>query len=151
MKTISWNIQHFNKLTTLTFHNIISLREKVFVVEQDRVYLDVDGKDVYSHHVYGQDSNGNVVATCRILEPNNENIMFIGRVVCCIKHRGSGFGNKAMNKALDFIKEKYPDSRVQISAQTYLMKFYTTLGFVAYGEEYLEDNIPQFAMYLECN
>ncbi|MBM3429107.1 MAG: GNAT family N-acetyltransferase, partial [Bacteroidetes bacterium] len=33
-----------------------------------------------------------------------------------------------------------------ISAQSYLLRFYQSLGFVAEGEEYLEDDIPHWKM-----
>ena len=35
-----------------------------------------------------------------------------------------------------------------ISAQTYLLEFYTLLGFKVEGEYYLEDNIPHIKMRL---
>jgi ElaA protein len=44
------------------------------------------------------------------------------------------------------IKENYNETAIRISAQTYLLKFYTSLGFVRVGEEYLEDGIPHVNM-----
>ena len=39
-------------------------------------------------------------------------------------------------------------SPIKISAQSYLKKFYSSHGFVAKGDEYMEDGIPHTAMYL---
>ena len=148
MKDINWHIKHFNKLSTRLFHDIIFLREEIFVIEQNCIYQDVDGKDLRSYHVFATDSNNKVVATCRVIEPDNNNTIYIGRVACKKELRRYGIGNKMMQNALVYIKEKHPDSRVQISAQTYLLNFYSSLGFIAYGDEYLEDNMPHKAMYL---
>ena len=38
------------------------------------------------------------------------------------------------------------ENEIKISAQKYLIKFYTALGFKAIGNEYLEDGIPHIAM-----
>ena len=37
-------------------------------------------------------------------------------------------------------------SNIKISAQSYLVKFYNSLGFYQIGEEYLEDGIPHIKM-----
>jgi ElaA protein len=53
-----------------------------------------------------------------------------------------------MKASLAFAKaENY--TSIKISAQCYLDKFYTDLGFVFTGEKYLEDGIPHQAMLLE--
>ena len=148
MVGISYDIKHFNKLSTRLFHDIVFLREEIFVLEQNCIYQDVDGKDLKSYHAFAADSNNNIVATCRVIEPDNNNTIFIGRVACKKEFRRFGIGNKIMKNAIFFIKEKYPDSQVKISAQKYLLNFYSSLGFIAYGEEYLEDNIPHRSMYL---
>ena len=41
------------------------------------------------------------------------------------------------------------ENKIKISAQSYLKDFYGKHGFVAKGEEYLEDGIPHTAMYIE--
>ena len=51
-----------------------------------------------------------------------------------------------MNASIDAIKKHYKTNLIKISAQCYLNRFYTNLGFKAIGEEYLEDGIPHIAM-----
>jgi ElaA protein len=63
-------------------------------------------------------------------------------------YRGKSYGKEIMKASIAFIKaENY--SSVKISAQCYLDKFYTDLGFIATGEKYLEDGIPHQAMLME--
>ena len=40
-------------------------------------------------------------------------------------------------------------SPIKISAQSYLKEFYASHGFIAKGDEYMEDGIPHTAMYLD--
>ena len=58
MSNINWHIKHFNDLTTRTFHDLVALREQVFIVEQNCVYQDVDGKDLESYHLIGLSDDG---------------------------------------------------------------------------------------------
>jgi len=51
-----------------------------------------------------------------------------------------------MNRAIDVCEKKYPGVGIRISAQLYLEKFYSDLGFIATGDTYLEDNIPHVQM-----
>jgi len=61
------------------------------------------------------------------------------------KHtEGKKIGHDLVKKCLENIKEK----SVKISAQSYLKKFYSSHGFKAEGEEYLEDGIPHTAMFI---
>ncbi len=51
-----------------------------------------------------------------------------------------------MQKAIDFMVKNLKEKTIEISAQTYLIKFYNDLGFKETGEKYLEDNIPHIRM-----
>jgi ElaA protein len=51
-----------------------------------------------------------------------------------------------MLAAIEQCKANFEQSEIIISAQSYLMKFYRDLGFVACGDYYLEDNIPHMKM-----
>lgn len=43
----------FQQLTTQELYDVLQLRTKVFVVEQDCVYQDMDGKDQKAIHIVG--------------------------------------------------------------------------------------------------
>ncbi|MEC8832939.1 MAG: GNAT family N-acetyltransferase [Bacteroidota bacterium] len=142
-------IKAFSELTTEELYQILRLRSEVFVVEQDCVYQDVDNKDQKALHVMGI-KDGEVVAYTRIFKPGDYfNNVSIGRVVVSQDQRKYGLGKQIMLASLEAIHQKFPGKSVEISAQSYLLKFYTDLGFNAFGEEYLEDGIPHRRMLKE--
>ena len=51
-----------------------------------------------------------------------------------------------MKASIEAIEVQYNETRIKVSAQTYLREFYNNLGFKQVGEEYLEDGIPHIAM-----
>jgi ElaA protein len=136
----------FNELTTQELYDLLQLRSEVFVVEQDCVYQDVDGKDQKALHVLGYKEE-KLVAYTRVFKPG---LYFeeasIGRVVVKEKERQFKYGYKIMEASIEAIQNCYNESIIKISAQTYLKKFYTNLGFKIVGEAYLEDDIPHIAM-----
>jgi len=143
---MKWSCKAFKELSLDEFHDIIQLREIVFVVEQDCPYLDVDGKDKDALHVFGE-YEGNIVATTRILKPGKSyDEVAIGRVVTSPTVRGMGMGKQLMEESMKFVKLHFGKVPVRISAQTYLLRYYKSFGFIETGEEYLEDNIPHFEM-----
>lgn len=143
---MKWSCKAFKELSLDEFHDIIQLRETVFVVEQDCPYLDVDGKDKDALHVFGE-YEGNIVATTRVLKPGKSyDEVAIGRVVTSPTVRGMGMGKQLMEESMKFVIEHFGDVPVRISAQTYLLEYYKLFGFIETGKEYLEDNIPHLEM-----
>jgi len=139
-------IKTFTELTTAELYQILQLRSEVFVVEQDCVYQDVDGKDQKSLHVLGF-KNEQIVAYTRIFKPGDyfKNAS-IGRVAVAQKERAYGYGHELMQASIKAVQENYTTSEITISAQVYLKKFYETHGFTKVGKEYLEDGIPHIEM-----
>ena len=50
-------IKEFNELSLEELYYLLQLRSEVFIVEQDCVYQDIDGKDLKSLHVIGKKNN----------------------------------------------------------------------------------------------
>lgn len=140
------SVKTFEELTNKELYQMLRLRSEVFVVEQDCVYQDVDNKDQKALHVIGV-KEGEVVAYTRVFKPGDyfDNVS-IGRVVVSQDQRKYGLGKQIMLASLSAIDEKFPNKPIEISAQSYLLKFYSDLGFSAFGEEYLEDGIPHRRM-----
>ena len=137
----------FNDLDLRTFHDLVALRCEVFVVEQNCVYQELDGKDVRCHHVIGRAENGHIVATARIVPPGlSYKEVAIGRVVVALSHRNTHLGHRLMEAVLQSVKVQYGDVPVRISAQRHLADFYTKHGFESTGKEYMEDGIPHVEM-----
>jgi ElaA protein len=139
---------YFNELNNNQLYYILRLRSEVFVVEQNCIYQDIDNKDQRALHVIGEVDN-KIVAYTRIFKSGDyfKNAS-IGRVIVKKKYRKKNYGKKIMKfsvKKSIQLKEK----KIELSAQKYLIKFYSDLGFVKEGEEYLEDNIPHIKMILK--
>ena len=67
--------------------------------------------------------------------------MSIGRVVVEKSSRGMELGIELMVRAEEWAWDLFQDERdVVIMAQSYLLKWYERLGYVAQGEEFLEDH-----------
>ncbi len=133
-------------MTALEWHRVLALRAQVFVVEQNCAYQDPDGKDVVSYHLL-MESGEELVAYARLVPPGVSYAeAAIGRVVTSQTVRGKGWGKALMEVAIAQTQKKFEVNEICISAQSYLLKFYGDLGFVAEGEEYLEDDIPHWKM-----
>ena len=139
-------VKAWNQLSRKEINDIFSLRSEVFVIEQECIYQDVDGKDEKADHVM-LFVNNELVGYTRVF---NENIYFkeasFGRAVVKKSHRGEGYGHLLVEKSLEYLKTN-KQSPIKISAQSHLKEFYSSHGFVAKGEEYMEDGIPHTAMY----
>lgn len=145
----TWRCKAFGELTAIELYGILQLRTDVFILEQNCLYRDVDGKDIKAFHLFAS-SEDKIHAYARILPPGiSYDEVSIGRVVTSKAARNTGLGKLLMNKCMDFIKEKFPETPVRISAQSYLIKFYQEFGFNATGPEYLEDDIPHIQMLFQ--
>jgi ElaA protein len=142
---MTWEIKEWAELSPNEVENIFSLRSEVFVVEQDCVYQDIDGKDQKAKHILGKKDN-EIIAYARIFKPGDyfKEASF-GRTVVKKPDRGKGVGDILVTNCLKNITEE----EIKISAQSYLKGFYGKYGFVAKGVEYLEDGIPHTAMFLK--
>ncbi|WP_178991394.1 GNAT family N-acetyltransferase [Winogradskyella schleiferi] len=139
-------VKTFQELTLQQLYDLLQLRSEVFVVEQDCVYQDVDGKDQKALHVLGY-SGQKLVAYTRLFKPGDYfEKASIGRVVVRSHERKFKYGNTIMNASIEAIKTHYNETEIKISAQCYLKKFYNNLGFIEVGEAYLEDGIPHISM-----
>ncbi|WP_298893666.1 GNAT family N-acetyltransferase [uncultured Psychroserpens sp.] len=139
-------VKTFQELTTQELYDLLQLRSEVFVVEQDCVYQDIDGKDQNALHVIGF-KNSKVVAYTRVFKPGDYfTYASIGRVVVDVKERAHKYGYDIMKSSIEAVKSHYNETQIKISAQTYLKRFYNTLEFYEVGEEYLEDGIPHIGM-----
>lgn len=150
MTTVTWTCKKFDELSAAELYTILKLRSEVFVVEQNCVYLDADGKDAQSYHLCGWLNNELLVAYARLLPPGlSYPEASIGRVVTHPVHRKDGYGKILMQKAIKNTQSLFNISAIKIGAQQYLLPFYNGLGFTASSEPYLEDGIPHLEMLLD--
>ncbi|WP_334328719.1 GNAT family N-acetyltransferase [Companilactobacillus sp. HBUAS59699] len=139
-----WNVKKFNELSTQELYDLMYLRVKTFVVEQERIYQEVDENDLNSIHIFKY-QNDHIVAYARIF-PEDGHITF-GRVVTAKESRGTGLGSELVKKILEVINDEYPDQEIVIEAQTYVEKFYKKFGFQSRGQEFLFNHTPHIKMF----
>lgn len=146
---MSWNLKKFDELTNLELYNLLKERTLVFVVEQNCPYLEVDGKDPFSYHLFKED-NGEIIAYLRIVPAGiSYQEVSLGRVFVKREYRGQGMAKELLKRGLDFIQKELKETNVKIQAQDYLRSFYSSFGFQTISETYLEDNIPHVDMLLQ--
>ncbi|MEN2750905.1 GNAT family N-acetyltransferase [Psychrobacter sp. FBL11] len=155
--TCEFSIKTFDELTSVDLYHILKARSQVFVVEQHCAYQDMDEVDFDCLHLIAHKDEA-LVGYCRIIGPkfnpkksleNSAHSMpAIGRVLVLSDHRGYGLARQIMTHAIKYCRKKYGKKPIIISAQTYLLSFYESLGFVTEGAVYLEDNIEHITMVL---
>lgn len=139
---LTWHVRRFEELTPAELYAILALRQRVFVVEQNCVYLDTDGVDSMCRHLWAE-RGGGPAAYLRIVPAG---VKFpeasIGRVITAPEARGEGLGRELMKRGLEAVGAV----PIRIGAQAYLEKFYGELGFVRVSDVYDEDGIPHILM-----
>jgi ElaA protein len=146
-RKMKWYLKRFDDLLPQEVYDILQLRNEVFIVEQTCPYLDIDGKDMHSYHLFAKDEKNVICAYLRILDKGQTfDDLSIGRVIVRKEERGNGLAKQMLIKAIQFIETTLGIHQIRISAQAYLKDFYSEIGFTACSEVYLEDNIPHIEM-----
>lgn len=122
-----------------------ALRRRVFIEEQGVSEADeIDGRDGDALHFLAR-AEGRAVGTARVLLAGRG--ARIGRVCVLRDWRGRGIGAGLIRAAVAECASLGVDD-VRLGAQTHALAFYTRLGFVAEGAEFLDAGIPHRMMLL---
>lgn len=119
----------------------------MFVVEQECVYQDPDGRDPEATHLLGREA-GELAAYARWYpedDPEGRRVR-LGRIVTARDHRGRGLGRRTVEEALARVAGEHPGVPVRMHAQAYLVRFYQDFGFTTVGEPFDEDGVPHVVM-----
>ena len=139
--TLEWQVLSFTELAGERMYAVLRLRQQVFVVEQNCAYLDLDGLDQQATHMLCL-LDGGLLAYQRCLAPGlSYPESSLGRIVVRAAARGQQLGKELVRRGMEHNLLRWPGSGIRINAQAHLQDFYAALGFVAEGNEYLEDNI----------
>lgn len=151
---MNWVLKTFSQLTSDELYAILALRNQVFICEQQCAYQDLDGIDQQSLHLFANDKiTSQLIAYARLLP---QGMVFpqasIGRVIVAKEYRGGGVAHLLLKEAISASFKQFKTNSVKIMAQTYLVDFYQSHGFVIDSESYLEDNIPHIDMvFMQSN
>ena len=144
---LTWQWTRFEGLSRDDVYDMLALRSRIFVLEQNCAYLDPDGLDRQSWHLLGRDAGGALLAYVRVCDPG---VKFdppsIGRVVVDASQRGTGLGHALIAEALRRCDATWPGQRNRIGAQAHLQAFYGRHGYVPVGGTYMEDDILHIDM-----
>lgn len=119
------------------------IRKAVFVEEQgfQNEIDELDDKGKAVHMVLFCDDEA--IGTCRYYKKNEE--YKLGRIAVIKKYRGKGYGAALVKFAEEKIYEE-GGREVVLSAQIRSKEFYVKIGYVAEGEEYMEEMCPHIKM-----
>lgn len=126
---LEWKLKSFDTLLNKELYAILRLRNDVFIVEQNCVYPDIDGKDFKAYHLTAWQGD-ELVAYCRLIP---QGISYpeasIGRVLTNPAFRGGKHGRQLMERAISETLRLFQTDSIRIGAQLYLKNFYGSLGF----------------------
>ena len=138
---MNWLCLPFEGLSVQQLHDVLALRAEVFVVEQNCVFLEIDGLDPKTSHLLGSGDDGRLLAYARLIPPGvKAPDALIGR---------GGTGRALMAKSVAQCERLWPGHAITLHAQAHLERFYGSFGFVQSGEPYIEDGIPHIEMRKE--
>ena len=118
----------FDELSLDRLYEILQLRVEVFVVEQQCAYSEIDALDSEAQHLWIDDQAGLASYVRVITEPDQ---LRIGRVVTRRDARSQGLSQRLIEHVLSST-----DGPWVLSAQSYLSKWYSQLGFARSGPEF---------------
>jgi len=145
-----WQTLTFAQLSQEQLYAVLRLRQEVFAVEQQSIYLDLDGLDQQAVHMLCT-RDEQLLAYQRCLPPGlRYPESSLGRIVVCPSARSQHLGKELVQRGISYNLETWPESDICISAQAHLKNFYRDLGFAAQGDVYDEDDIPHLQMQYPC-
>jgi ElaA protein len=145
---LTWQWTSFYDLDLDDLYELLTVRQAVFVVEQNCPFMDIDGLDRQSRHLLGR-LGGELVAYARVSPPGiRGDCPSIGRILTVNTWRDRGIGKALVKEAIRRTRESFPRSDIRISAQVHLQQFYNGFGFDSVSAPYDEDGIPHIDMLL---
>ena len=125
----------------------MQIRAEVFIDEQNVPEAEErDGIDDQCVHFLATDA-GEAIGAAR-LNYLNDGYAKIQRVCVRKSSRGTGIGEKIIEAMIEQVRNDGRRTVIRLGAQTHALKFYSKLGFQAFGDEYLDAGIPHFDMEL---
>lgn len=117
----------------------LDLRRTVFIEEQNvPENEEVDGDDPDCDHILLTVSDIPVGAA-RLKYYND--FIKVQRVCVLKNYRGQGIGSKIINFIIRHVEKNDIRSSVRLGSQIHALEFYKRLGFIEFGEEYLDAGI----------
>lgn len=139
----------FNDLSLIDLYDILKIRSLVFNHQQRLIdvskgeCVEIDGKDLSCIHIIGRlcDHHDNqIIATARLFD--NQSPLQLGRLAVDPTFQKHGFGTKL----LDYLDSIIHSKPIEMHAQSYLIDWYSKLGWSVSGPEFIECGIKHIRM-----
>ena len=144
-----WFRKKLTELNPIEFYQILKLRIDIFMVEQERIYHELDAKDLEAVHVFHTNKDGEIEAYARVFE-EGEHLVF-GRVVTAKSSRGQGLGGKLIREILQLCSEKWAGKEIKIEAQEQVVGLYKKYGFEEVGRSFIFESTPHVTMVYKAH
>ena len=107
-------------------------------------------KEIIKKTLSKLDTNSNeiekIIEEAEKIENDSNQILDFTKNLKNVEEEIKGIGIKLIKRSIEEATREYTNKKIKISAQEYLKKFYTKLGFKYTGKSYLEDGIPHIEM-----
>lgn len=146
-EVFSLEILAFSAVDKQLLYDVMTARQRVFILEQQCAFIDADAFDFVSDHLFVWKGpfydRKEIAAYMRILAPDSAypGYSSIGRVMTDAAYRGRNLGKISFEHGMDFCLKKYPQFPMKIQAQLYLQKFYESFDFYPVSKVYLDTGI----------
>lgn len=139
----------YDDLPKDTLYDLLALRNRVFAIEQQCLFLDVDGYDKKAHHFCLFDEDV-LIGYVRFFAPGIKGeTSYLGRVAIDPAYRGKKLGHFLMAEVLKSMHSLFGEVAIYIQAQAQLEAFYQTHGFKTTSEPYIYEGMPHIEMLRE--
>ena len=121
-------IRDFDSLTNRELYGLLRLRAEVFIVEQGGCYLDPDGIDCESIHIFLEEADGSISGCIRVFPKADEpRTVQLGRLV--VRDRRQGLGRRLMDSAAEVARKEYGASSLYLTGRKSALGFYQKCGY----------------------
>lgn len=144
-----WFRKKLTELNPIEFYQVLKLRIDTFVVEQERIYHELDAKDLEAVHVFHTNEGGEIDAYARVFV-EGEHLVF-GRVVTAKSSRGKGLGGQLIREILQLCSEKWAGKVIRIEAQEQIVELYKKYGFEEVGRSFIFESTPHVTMVYKAH
>ena len=144
--SVSFYHNKFHDLSLDDLYDILKIRSLVFNHQQRLIdvskgeCIEIDDQDQLCTHLIGRLSDNQIAVTARLFTNNAP--LRLGRLAVNPTLQKHGIGTQLMNY-LDTIIESKP---IEMNAQSYLIDWYSKLGWVVSGSEFIECGIKHVRM-----
>ena len=107
-----WYQKEFKELELKEFYEIVQLRLETFIVEQTRIYNDLDDVDYRSIHLFHQNREGRVDAYARIFATGLT--IHFGQVAVAKDSRGQGLGKDMVEHIWTCVNRDFLDGPLKL-------------------------------------